>query len=98
MATRYDNQFKEEALRLVDEVGIAKAAEQLGVSRWTIREWRKKKAAYGEQAYVGSGNKRKPTNEKDRLIAEKDREIQELRRSNEILKEALSFFVVSRKK
>ena len=29
MATRYDTQFKEEALRLVEEVGMTKAADQL---------------------------------------------------------------------
>ena len=73
MATRYDTQFKEEALRLVEEVGMTKAADQLGVSPWTIREWRKKKEAYGEQAYVGSGHKRVPPNEKDRIIAEQQK-------------------------
>ncbi len=98
MATRYDTQFKEEALRLVEEVGMTKAADQLGVSAWTLRDWRKKKAAYGEQAYVGSGHKRVPANEKDRIIAEQQKEIQELRRANEILKEALGFFAAGRKK
>ena len=86
MATRYDTQFKEEALRLVEEVGMTKAADQLGVSPWTMREWRKKKEAYGEQAYVGSGHK------------EQQKELQELRRANEILKEALGFFAAGRKK
>ena len=98
MATRYDTQFKEEALRLVEEVGMTKAADQLGVSPWTIREWRKTKEAYGEQAYVGSGHKRVPPNEKDRIIAEQQKELQELRRANEILKEALGFFAAGRKK
>ena len=71
---------------------------QSGVSPWTIREWRKKKEAYGEQAYVGSGHKRVPPNDKDRIIAEQQKELQELRRANEILKEALGFFAAGRKK
>jgi transposase len=39
-----------------------------------------------------------PPNEKDRIIAEQQKELQELRRANEILKEALGFFAAGRKK
>ncbi|MFF2479944.1 transposase [Paenibacillus sp. NPDC058071] len=37
---RYDKAFKEEAVRLSDEIGSKKAAEQLGVAYYTLREWR----------------------------------------------------------
>ncbi|WP_336747557.1 transposase [Paenibacillus sp. y28] len=40
---RYDKAFKEEAVRLSDEIGPKKAAEQLGVSYYTLQEWRKRR-------------------------------------------------------
>lgn len=38
----YDKQFKEEAVRLSDEIGVKKAADQLGVSYYTLADWRVK--------------------------------------------------------
>ena len=37
----YSKEFKEEALKLSDEIGIKKAAEQLGLKYYTLAEWRK---------------------------------------------------------
>ena len=95
---RYDREFKEEAVRLSDEVGVKKAAEQLGISYYTLSGWRRSKIRYGENAYVGSGNRHKPTNAKDQRIFELEKEVRELTRANEILKDALGFFAESRKK
>ena len=89
MASRNDTWFKEEALRLVEEVSLTKADEQFCFSPWTMCEWRKKKAAYDEQAFVGSGDKRVPANNKDRIMAEHRKDIQKQRRANQILKEML---------
>lgn len=33
---RYDNSFKLEALELSDEIGVKKAAEQLGIPYYTL--------------------------------------------------------------
>ena len=38
---KYNKEFKEEALMLYDEIGIKRAAEQLGLSYYTLADWRK---------------------------------------------------------
>lgn len=97
MAT-YEKSFKEEAVRLSDEVGVKQAAGQLGIPYWTLADWRAARKARGSQAFVGSGKKRLPTDEKERRIQELEKEVGELRRANEILKDALGFFAESRRK
>lgn len=95
---KYDKSFKLEAIRLSDEIGVKKAADQLGISYHTLYGWRKSRNRYHDQVFVGSGNKHKPADEKDRKILELERELRESQRANEILKEALGFFAASRKK
>jgi transposase len=95
---KYDNTFKLEALKLSDEIGVRKAAVQLGVPYYTLAEWRSIRKNEGESAFVGSGNKREPLDEKDRRIQELEAELRETKRANEILKDALGFFAESRKK
>ena len=36
----YSKEFKEEAIRLSDEIGNKKAAEQLGIPYYTLADWR----------------------------------------------------------
>ena len=36
----YSKEFKEEALKLSDEIGVKKAAQQLGVAYYTLADWR----------------------------------------------------------
>ena len=95
---QYDKAYKEEAVRLSDEIGVKKASEQLGIPYNTLTGWRRSKARHGENAYVGSGNRHKPTNAKDLRIQELEKENRELKRANDILKDALGFFAESRKK
>jgi transposase len=97
MAT-YEKSFKEEAVKLSDEIGIKKAAAQLGVPYYTLADWRHRHNIHGDQANVGSGHKRETGDEKDRRIRELERENAELARANEILQEALGFFAKNRKK
>ena len=96
MAT-YEKSFKE-AVRLSDEIGVKQAAAQLGIPYWTLADWRAARKARGSQAFVGSGHKRLPTDEKERRILELEKENSELKRANEILKDALGFFAESRRK
>jgi transposase len=93
----YDKQFKEEAVRLSDEVGVKKAADQLGVPYYTLADWRSQRKQHGEKAYVGSGHTYTTAGKSPREI-ELERENDELRRANEILKDALGFFEKDRKK
>ena len=94
----YEKSFKEEAVRLSEEIGVKKAAEQLGISYNTLSDWRYKQKLHGNQAYVGSGHKRLPNDPKEQEIYELLKENAELRRSNEILQEALGFFAKNRKR
>ena len=94
----YDKSFKEEAVRLSDEIGVKKASEQLGVPYYTLTGWRRNERRYSTQAYVGSGHKRVSADPKERRIYELEKENRELQRENEILQEALGFFAKNRKK
>ena len=38
---KYSKEFKEEALKLSDEIGVKKAAAQLGLQYFTLADWRK---------------------------------------------------------
>lgn len=95
---QYDNSFKLEALALSDEIGVRKAADQLGIPYYTLADWRHKRRHEGESAFVGSGKKRIPSDDKERRIQELEAELRETKRANEILKDALGFFAASRKK
>lgn len=98
MNSRYDKQFKEEAVRLSDEIGVRRAAEQLGLSYNTLVDWRGKRRQHGNEAFVGSGRRYYPTEGMTPKEIELQRENDELRRANEILKDALGFFAKDRRK
>ena len=94
---RYDKVFKDEAVRLSDEIGPKKAAEQLGVAYYhTLQDWRKRRTLHGDGAHAGSG-RAYPSTEKCAREIELVREIGELRRANDILKDALGFFALELK-
>ena len=40
--SKYSKEFKEEAIRLSDEIGNKKAAAQLGLPYYTLADWRNK--------------------------------------------------------
>ena len=94
----YDKSFKEEAVRLSEEIGVKKASEQLGVPYHTLTGWRRNERRYSTQAYVGSGHKRVSADPKDQRIYELEKENRERQRANEILQEALGFFAKNRRK
>ena len=92
---KYDKEFKEEAVKLSDEIGVKQAAAQLGILYYSLAEWRQKRKAFGDHAFVGSGIRRDaPLSENERLM----KEITELQKANEILKDALGFFAKDRKR
>jgi len=92
----YEKAFKEEAVKLATDIGTKKAAKQLGIPASTLTGWRNAKKEYKDNAFIGSGNQRiNPTNANEVQLIKR---IKELERANNILKEALGFFVKSRKK
>ena len=88
---RYDKEFREQALKLSDEVGLKKASEQLGVVYGTLADWRK------QRARNSSNTKERLPNPEDE-IARLKKANSELQKANSILKDALGFFVDDRKR
>lgn len=82
-------------MRLSGEIDVKQAAAQLGIPYWTLADWQTAQKAQGRQAFVGSGHKRLPADEKERRILEMEKEVRELKRPNEILKDGLAFFAES---
>ena len=94
---QYDKSFKEEALKLSDEIGV-KAAAQRGIPYNTLSGWRNNRKKFGPGFYCGSGHKRMSADPIGQKIRELEKENAELKHANEILQEALGFFAQRRKK
>ena len=91
---KFDDEFKERAVRLVlewrrgrsrDDGGLTEIGQQLGVHPETIRNW-------VNRAEVDAGRRPGTTTADGQRIAELEREVRELRRANDILKAASVFF------
>ena len=91
----YEKEFKEQAVKMAGEIGTTKAAKDLGIPADTLYGWVKKAREYGEYAHIGSGKRREGV---DGEVARLTKRNRELERANQILKEALGFFVVSQKR
>ena len=87
----YSKEFKEEALKLSDEIGVKKAAQQLGIAYYTLADWR---------SIRRNAPPAKMMSEEEQAIRirELERENAELRTANDILKDARGFFAKDRKK
>ena len=90
--TKYSKEFKEEAFKLSDEIGVKKAAEQLGLQYYTLADWRKLRKLKIKNKVVFTED------EASRRISELERENRELKQANDILKDALGFFAKDRKR
>ena len=92
--TRYSREFRESAVALVFEQveqhasqweAICSVAAKLNVSGETVRKWVR-------QAEVDAGTRPGSSSEESAELKRLRREVAELRRANEILKAAASFF------
>ena len=75
---QYDKSFKEEALKLSDEIGVKAAAAQLGIPYYTLSGWRNNRKKYGADLYCGSGHKRMSADPAEQRIRELERKMQNL--------------------
>ena len=91
----YSKEFKQQAIKLSDEIGTQKACEQLGLSYFTLGGWRKKENRKRIMDEKTAENITTPLTEREKKLM-KERE--ELREANNILKDAFSFFVNDRKR
>jgi len=77
-------------LETVDKTGdsfgvVTRVARQLGIGSESLRGWVR-------QAQVDGGRRSGVTSDEARRVADLEREVRELRRANDILKAAASFF------
>ena len=93
---KYDRSFKEEAVKLAKETSVNRAAQSLGLHENTVRNWVNNVTNRADNPFIGSGRKYVPAQEAEKAALMK--EIKELKRANEILKEALGFFAASQKR
>ena len=91
---RYPPELKDRAVRMVhqlrredpgDQGVISRVARQLGVGVESLRTWVK-------QADIDAGSRPGVTTDAQARLAELEREVKELRRANEILQSAATFF------
>lgn len=99
---QYAREYKEEAIKLVEEKGCKKASEELGISYHTLYDW-VRQARKGElhMEKRSDSNVSKLEEEIQQLRkANKDqaKEIKRLQEENEFLAEATAFFAASRQK
>ena len=87
----YSKEFKQQAIKLSDEIGTKKASEQLGLAYFTLGCWRKKE----NRKRIMNEETTTPLTEREKKLM---KEIEELREANNILKDAFSFFVNDRKR
>jgi transposase len=92
--TRYPSELKDRATKMVldlraqdpkDQSVITRVARQLGVGSESLRQWVK-------QAEVDEGNKPGLTSAERTELVDLRREVRELRRANDILQAAATFF------
>jgi transposase len=82
----YTEDFKEQAVELAQRLGFGKAANQLGVNVANLRRW--EKASKNSEAKEARKTKASLEDENRRL----QRENEELKKVNHILKRAAAFF------
>jgi transposase len=91
---KYNDELRERATRLAVEArrdpasavgAIRRIADQLGVHPEALRTWVKR-------AETDAGDRPGTSSEDEQRIAALEREVRELRRANQILKSAASFF------
>lgn len=100
----YDMDYKVQAVKLANEIGLNKAAKEIGVSSSTLHGW--VKASLEGRIDLGPGTKKPSTalslsEEIAQLRAENKvlaKENKRLKEENEFLEEASAFFAASRRK
>ena len=82
---QYTSEFKQQAAELANRIGCTRAAEQLGVNMANVQRWKSK------------ANEQEPQSKKEKESLEESnrrlqKEVDELKKVNQILKRAAAFF------
>jgi len=89
MASKYTKEFRQDALKVCDRDGVKAASEKLGVSIKALYAWRRE--ARLERGGTPAGLR--PGETLEQGFKRMERENEELREVNEILKKAMGFMV-----
>jgi transposase len=89
MGSKYSKEFRGEALRLCEREGVAGASQKLGVSTKALYDWQR--AARLERGEAPKGLR--PGETVEQGYRRLERENEELRDANYILKKAMGFMV-----
>ncbi|HAQ39760.1 MAG TPA: transposase [Clostridiales bacterium] len=101
---RYDQDYKVQAVKLAKEIGINKAAKEIGVAPSTVNGWVKASKEGMLDLGPSSQTPDSALSLTEELMAlkkqvkEQNREIKRLKEENEFLEEASAFFAASRRK
>ena len=104
MGRKYDKEYKIQAVKLAKENNVSRAAKELMIPEGTIRTWVKNAEIgilYLEEKTHMASEARSVVEEIAELrkrIKEQDKEINRLKKENEFLEEASTFFAASRQK
>ena len=77
---KYTEEYKQEALRLAEDIGVSEASAKLGIATKTL---------YGRRSAQRAGQKPISKESESEQIRRLEKENDELRRANEILKKAV---------
>jgi transposase len=91
----YDSDFKVDAVRLANEIGITKASTELKIPSGTLDTWVRKAK---EGLLKGTGTSPKSAISLAEEVKRLKQENRELKRANEILSKAAAFFALGQKK
>ena len=99
MGKSYSKEYRDEAIKLVKEMGKKEAVKRLEVTEWTINQWLKK-AGQEKKEEIGrqTAQLRNELREAEEKIAALEKENARIRKENEFLEEASRFFAGSRQK
>jgi len=96
----YDNEFKAQAVKLAQEIGGHKAAQELGIPKGTIKAFKEGRLSTNEAVHTPKNalSLNDELIELRKRVKEQDKEIRRLKEENEFLEEASAFFAASRRK
>ena len=85
---RYSPEYQQEAVRLVQQsdIPVSEIARNLGINDNMLRKWVKQAAESGKRAFPGHGNSR------DEKVAQLERELRQVKKERDFLREAAVFF------
>lgn len=100
----YDMEYKKQAVKLALEIGVAKAAGELGVHANTLHTWMHQYRLGNIDLGPGTRTPQSATTLSEEVqilrkqLKEQNKEIRRLQEENEFLEEASAFFAASRLK